>query len=451
MTRLAEMAGGRVDHYTLSESIGSRDSIPVFAGLNTLTGRTCTLKLLVRSNQSNAWFQLQLAKLGAEFQRQSQLSAEYVWPARDFSTSSTYVNSIGEASDAAYVEFDPCKQGSFFNMQAAVNKPMSETLARTYFHQLISALVYCNSYHVVHWNVMSESLMVHDRDMTIRLADFRTSETVDRRKQMSTPELVAGADSSGAAVDVFACGFALFSWLYLEAPFEKAESTNLRYTQFLEGNAKFWQRNRIKKVTISENLKELLSSMMALDPAQRPSLSEIKAHSWYSGPVHSPETLTSKMHEKLRKSLERRTLTFSAPRNRFTLKDKSAVYRGLSEGQLSDTSLSSSGGWQAPVPAYVSSHLSFSQLFLYMSAELAWDYALRTLSQDLYIKSIQESEVYKVQVRTTTETAELTFKMQLLDCGEGRLCLDFALASGSAFDFLYLFQYFTLAAEKWLD
>lgn len=448
MSRLG-MAGGRVDEYQVNESTGRRDSAAMLEGLNTRTGRTCALKLLLRSGQSNALFQLQLSKLRVEFERQSQLSEEYVWPARSFSSSSTYVDSLGETIPAAYVELDSCKQGSFFTIQAAVNKPMNETLARTYFHQLISALIYCNSTHVVHWNVMSENLLMNDRDMTIRLAGFRTAETVDRRKQMSAPELSTGTESNGAAVDVFACGFALFSWLYLEAPFEKAEPTNLRYKQFLEGNEKFWQRNRLKKVTISENLKELLSSMLALDPAQRPTLAEIKAHSWYTGAVYSSEMLITKMQGKLRKSLERRTLKFSSSNSRVALKGKAGVYR--SEGQSSDTSLSSSGGGQAPLLLYVPTQSSFSQLFLFLSPDLAWDCALRTLSEDLYIKCFQELEAYKVQVRTTTETAELTFTMQLLDCSEGRLCLDFNLDEGSSFDFLYTFQSFVVAAEKWLD
>jgi hypothetical protein len=86
-----------------------------------------------------------------------------------------------------------------------------------------------------------------------------------------------------------------------------------------------------------------------------------------------------------------------------------------------------------------------------MNPESAWNCALKTLSQKLYANSVRKLEVYKAQVYTSNQTAELAFTMRLLDCSQGLICLDFALAEGNAFDFLYTFQYFALAAEKWLD
>ena len=445
------MSRGRIDHYSISESIATRDSVPVLLGLNAQTNRPCTLKVLLHAGQSAALFQFRQAKLRLEFERQSMLSEQFVWPARAFSPSSTFIDSLGQATPAAYLELDLCEQGSFFDIQAAFNKPMSETLARTYFHQLISALFHCSFAHIVHWNVMSESLLVNGRDMSIRLADFRTAETVDRRRQMSAPEVAAGAEICGAAVDVFACGFALFSWVYLEVPFEKADTANSRYRQLLEGNSKFWARSRFKKEEISDNLKELLSSMMALDPTQRPTLSEIKAHPWYSGPVYSQEELKSKVMRKIQKSTEMRTIKPASLSNRFAPKDKQGLFRSLSEGQSSEMSLSPPKGEQASLPLYVPSQWSFSQLFLYMNPEFAWDCALKTLSQSLYAKSVRKLEAYKAQVHTANQAVELAFTMRLLDCSQGLICLDFALAEGNAFDFLYTFQYFALAAEKWLD
>jgi len=63
------------------------------------------------------------------------------------------------------------------------------------------------------------------------------------------------------------------------------------------GSERFWNLHSRNKPEgfYSPEFRSLLTSMLALDPTQRLSVAEIKAHPWYNGPVATEEEIQAEM------------------------------------------------------------------------------------------------------------------------------------------------------------
>ena len=55
---------------------------------------------------------------------------------------------------------------------------------------------------------------------------------------------------------------------------------------------------RARRIAIPPPLKILLSSMFAFDPALRPSVADMLAHPWLTGPVPSQPTIVAEMRRR---------------------------------------------------------------------------------------------------------------------------------------------------------
>ena len=103
------------------------------------------------------------------------------------------------------------------------------------------------------------------------------------------PEIHLNMPYSGVAIDLFAAGITLFIMFVGTPPFYKANPKDNFY-KFLCTNKheNFWNthiRMKAKNQIFSDSFKNIINCMLAFDPTQRLSLSEIKAHPWYNGPT----------------------------------------------------------------------------------------------------------------------------------------------------------------------
>lgn len=437
-----------IDHYEVQGTIYVRDGLKVKKAKNRLTGANCLLKLVRRSRlDSDRLFRHYADLLVSEYEHQSLLSPEYVWPARQISREGQYTCKHGKTCLAAYIELDWCEKGTFFGLQAAFQKPLDEVIARTFFHQLVEAVAYCHQQRVIHWNLMSESLLLDD-NFRLRLADFRGPEKMHRKDAETPPEALYGEVQSGAAVDMFCLGYVLFSWVFFEPPFSRAERTNLHYSKLIEDNQKFWSRGH-KDSNVSASLKGLLASMLAFDPTQRPTISEIKSHPWYQDKLLSSKDLLTTVESCFQVAQLKQTKSIPKA-NRFAIAS-SNLYRDLPDSSCSwsgsEGSISSSA---ALLPTYSSSGWKFSQLFISHSPELLWSNAVSLLRSQFYVVDFQ-TQFFKLKAEHVTDTSKIAFSMRLLDCGEGKYCLDFTQEAGLSFDFLQFFSDFARLAEEALQ
>lgn len=113
------------------------------------------------------------------------------------------------------------------------------------------------------------------------------------------PEIHLRQPYSGPSVDLFASAIILFIMLSGTPPFAKADPKNDPHYKLLciNRHETFWkahERNKPKaegQNFYSEEFKNMMNAMLAMDPAVRPTLTEVKNHAWLQGETLSLDDL----------------------------------------------------------------------------------------------------------------------------------------------------------------
>ncbi|GIQ82033.1 hypothetical protein KIPB_003105, partial [Kipferlia bialata] len=123
------------------------------------------------------------------------------------------------------------------------NTRVDDRQACSIFHQLVNGLDYCHARHVVHRDLKPENLLLM-KDGTLKLADFGLSNTIKNRQEYlktscgspsyAAPEMIAGREYNGPAVDIWSSGVILYALLAGYLPFEDPSHVGL-YNKILNG------------------------------------------------------------------------------------------------------------------------------------------------------------------------------------------------------------------------
>jgi len=434
-----------IGHFEVQETLYSQGFYRVKRARNTLTGQPCALKLLKKSHKLSDGLLRSLSPLlEKEYEVRHSLHHPNILPAHSLDLNATYSKRQATQVPVMYMETDLCPYTDFFALQAAAGGPFSEQLARRFFQQLIDAVSYCHKQKVIHWNLRPESLAL-DSNFDLKVTDFGTEPRTNDAS--SPPEVLAGEMRSGQAVDVFCCGFVLFFWSYFEPPFQRADMSNSFFRQLANGAEKFWVRAK-RTSPISADLKSLLAGMMAVDPTQRLSLSEVKAHPWYTSPALGRESAQQQLSEMIERCSAAKSRLCGRPKP-MAVHNESSLYRGGADStSLSDftASFSSTQSLTGPIALYCSGAWKYSELFLNLPPETALSYVETALSQQ-YAEVEERAKPFKLRAKLVTDTGNIKFSVQALDCSDGKLCLDFQQQSGSEFEFYQLFTEVTRYLE----
>ncbi|KAL2896385.1 CBL-interacting serine/threonine-protein kinase 6 [Bienertia sinuspersici] len=176
-------------------------------------------------------------------------------------------------------------------LHAKVSKEgkLEETVARSYFRQLISAVDYCHSRGVFHRDLKLENLLL-DQDDNIKVTDFGLSAFFDDesdqqmllRTSCGTPHYVApevvskkGAGYDGAKADIWSCGVILFVLMAGYLPFHDENIVQM-YKKVFKGDFSCpnW---------FSSEARDLVTRMLDPNPETRITIAEIMESRWFNG------------------------------------------------------------------------------------------------------------------------------------------------------------------------
>lgn len=191
-----------------------------------------------------------------------------------------------KSEDAYYLIYEHCKYKdlkTFIAENNFANKRMPEHQVRRLARQLLSGLKELDTFNIVHGDIKIENILVGD-DYTIKISGFTYARVLKSPNEtLSTtvgtpltmaPEVIKGK-SYDKKCDIWSLGVVLYQLLTGRYPFlPETFSQKELYKHILDPNSlKFPDY-------LSPTVKDLLSSMLTVDPKQRIELDKICEHPW---------------------------------------------------------------------------------------------------------------------------------------------------------------------------
>jgi len=201
-------------------------------------------------------------------------------------------------------------------------RKLTEEVAKFFFKQLIEGLAYLHhSKHIVHRDIKLDNILL-DADGRIKIADFGVSKQVQNDTERMTeqcgtpayiaPEILKDKGYEGFKVDVWSAGVCLFAMLIGTVPFKAASMHELHHLIIngkydinnpnancqKEGTA---QTQPPAPTKLSEHAKNLIHSLLTVDPRKRLSAVEVLSHPWLKDCKAELDVFTQKEKDVIHK------------------------------------------------------------------------------------------------------------------------------------------------------
>ena len=184
-----------------------------------------------------------------------------------------------------YIIMEYVDHGSLLS-QLGDNMGFGEDFGRLIFAQLLDGLEVIHNSNVVHRDIKLENIMLSGSDFTLKYVDFGFATekssgyltTYLGTPNYAAPELHMKRPYLGVYEDIFSLGVTLFITVTGYLPFILPLPNDPLYRFIFDVDYISYWRNR--KIKVSPSFMELFDNLIAFDPTQRPSISEIKNSEW---------------------------------------------------------------------------------------------------------------------------------------------------------------------------
>jgi serine/threonine protein kinase len=166
------------------------------------------------------------------------------------------------------------------------NIGLGEDYGRLLFAQLLDGLEAIHNSNLVHRDIKLENIMISGDDYTLKYIDFGFATeksngyltTFLGTPNYAAPELHLKQPYLGVSEDIFSLGVTLFILVTGHLPFLLPLPNDILYRHiFCVDYVNYWRKRNIK---VSPSFMELFDNLVAFDPSQRPSISEIRQSKW---------------------------------------------------------------------------------------------------------------------------------------------------------------------------
>ncbi|RKP19012.1 tetrapyrrole biosynthesis, 5-aminolevulinic acid synthase [Rozella allomycis CSF55] len=180
-----------------------------------------------------------------------------------------------------YLVMEYACNGEIFDYLVA-RKRLDENEGKRLFKQLAQAIEYCHSINIIHRDLKLENILL-DENWNIKLIDFGFIKETDGKSLMDThcgslaysaPEMIQGKKYTGFEVDIWSLGVILYTLCLGFLPFDD-DNENILQQKILQGVVEF-----PSDISVSEELKNLITLILQTDSKARPSITDVLSHSW---------------------------------------------------------------------------------------------------------------------------------------------------------------------------
>ncbi|KIL91229.1 camk rad53 protein kinase [Fusarium avenaceum] len=193
--------------------------------------------------------------------------------------------------DRVYLVLELAPEGELFNY-IVMKQKLSEDESRKLFVQLFQGIKYLHERNIVHRDIKPENILVVDKDLHVKLADFGLAKIIGEESFTTTlcgtpsyvaPEILADSKQRKytKAVDVWSLGVVLYICLCGFPPFsDELYSRDFPFTlsqQIKSGRfdypSPYWD-------SVGDPALDLIDSMLIVDPEKRFTIDQCLQHPW---------------------------------------------------------------------------------------------------------------------------------------------------------------------------
>lgn len=255
-------------------------------GIHERDGRKVALKILEKK-PGNSVNSTERKQVESEIDAMKKITHKNVIQLVDFSLDMTY-----KKKNIILVVLELAPGGELFEYLSFTGA-FEEPLARSYFHQLVEGLHAAHEVSICHRDLKPENLLL-DANFQLKIADFGFAHAMKGQGKLYTecgttgymaPEMLSqkGEGYDGSKVDVWAIGVILFICIAGFPPYQRPSKTDWWFHKLCAKKFdRFWAAHT-RTAYFSNDCKDLINKIFAVDPTQRISLSGIMKHKWYQG------------------------------------------------------------------------------------------------------------------------------------------------------------------------
>jgi len=200
-----------------------------------------------------------------------------------------------EDSENVYILLELC-QNQTLNELLRRRKRLTELEIKCYLMQILNALIFIHSNHVIHRDLKLSNLFLSS-NMEIKVGDFGLATKVnyegERKKTVCgtpnyiAPEILDSKSGHSYEVDSWSLGVIIYTLLIGKPPFETSD-VKTTYRKIKVNDYSFPEN-----VKISNEVKNLIERILVTNPAQRLTLDEIYEHEFLNPKLSIPKNLPS--------------------------------------------------------------------------------------------------------------------------------------------------------------
>ena len=443
---------GKIGRFEVMRTLGSGASCKVKLGLNTETGRKVAIKVM------NDDMDAKMKELVmTEVEAMGKLAGhDNVVQQIEYGTD-TYEKKSGKKKTVSYIVLELANGGELFDF-VAISGRFPEPLARYYFKQFMAGLDHCHQAGIAHRDLKPENLLLNHQ-FILKIADFGFAAPTEGRDgsgnlktklgtlNYMAPEIHLKQPYQGQSVDLFAAAIILFIMVAQHPPFTTAQPQDPFYRCLAANRADiFWKTHCKNKQGgesyFSEDFKDLVQSMLQLDPSHRPSMSEIMAHKWMQGEMPSQQEVLAEFEQRnaaVKKNIQdEKNAKEQEKKKRLDTRKKQAAVRSVQVG--SEEMKMSEDALQKPkknLEDYEQLYQSNTEFFSSYNPDMIEEALTEYLREKEKVEAKVAEGKYKIKFTLASkaqgaqEVQNTDICVRILKVNDEKVCVEFQKMSGN--------------------